>query len=150
MRLGRGSMSIKIVSRFVVAVAIGGATLCAQSPPQIYTIQNSATYAISGVNNAGIARGSIFIIFGSGLGGEALEQAKSFPLPPTLGGTSIRVTVGSTNVDVPVVYTLSQQVAALLPSTTPVGKGTLTLTYKGAGSLPRPINVVESSLGSIR
>lgn len=45
------------------------------------------------------------------------------------------------------IYSLATQVAAILPSNTPTGSGTITLTYNGATSTPAPITVVKSNLG---
>ena len=43
-------------------------------------------------------------------------------------------------------YTYAGQVAAILPSATPIGTGTLTLTYQGA-STTFDIQVVAASFG---
>ena len=40
------------------------------------------------------------------------------------------------------------QINAVLPSNTPVGTGTLTVSYNGANSVPVPITVVQSSFGT--
>jgi uncharacterized protein (TIGR03437 family) len=64
-----------------------------------------------------------------------------------MGGTSIKVTVSGVAQDLPIVYTSSGQVAALLPSYTPAGDGTLILKYNGAASSPVPIRVVPSAFG---
>jgi uncharacterized protein (TIGR03437 family) len=47
-----------------------------------------------------------------------------------LGGTTVTVTVGSVIETCIMFYTLSTQVAAVLPSATPVGSGTLTVTFQ--------------------
>jgi uncharacterized protein (TIGR03437 family) len=67
--------------------------------------------------NTGMALGSMFVIFGSGLGPVTLQQVSSYPLPTTqgLGGTSVTVTVAGTTVPCIMIYTLSTQVAAVLP-----------------------------------
>ena len=44
-------------------------------------------------------------------------------------------------------YTSATQLAAVLPSTTPVGNGTITVTYNGTSSAPAPIHVVASAVG---
>jgi uncharacterized protein (TIGR03437 family) len=44
-------------------------------------------------------------------------------------------------------YTSAGQVAAILPSATPTGSGTITVTYNGTASPTSPITVVPSSLG---
>jgi uncharacterized protein (TIGR03437 family) len=86
------------------------------------------------------------VIYGSNLSGTSLVQAPSLPLQTTLNNTSATVTVGSTTVNLFMVYTLNTQLAAVLPSTTPVGNGTLKVTYNGqSGSTP--IAVVANALG---
>jgi uncharacterized protein (TIGR03437 family) len=44
-------------------------------------------------------------------------------------------------------YVSPAQLAAVLPTATPVGTGTLTITYRGVISAPAPIQVVPSALG---
>ena len=90
---------------------------------------NAASYALAGLPNANIAQGSMFIVFGQVLGPFPLRGVGAFPLPTNLGGTSIRVTVGGTTVNAIMIYTSGNQVAAILPSSTPTGNGTLTLTF---------------------
>ena len=89
-------------------------------------IRNGGSYALPGLPNAGIAQGSIFIVFGQNLGPAKIVQVSSFPLPTSQGlaGTSIKVTVSGTTVDAIMLYTLASQVAAVLPSNTPIGTGT--------------------------
>jgi uncharacterized protein (TIGR03437 family) len=89
----------------------------------------------------------MFILFGEGLGPFPQANASSFPLPANLGGTSIRVTVGGTAVDAYMLYSLGSQVAAILPSATPIGGGTLTLTFSSQISNAVTMNVVASSVG---
>lgn len=108
---------------------------------------NAASYALAGLPNANIAQGSMFILFGQNLGPAAQANASSFPLQPTLGGTSISATVGGTAVSAIMLYSNSSQVAAILPSTTPIGAGTLTLSFNNKASNTVPIQVVASTLG---
>src|SRR5713226_4873434 len=121
-------------------MASGCAPLAAQ-------ISNAASYALPGFPISGIAQGSIFVIFRLDLRQAQLVQATSFPLPKQLAGTSVRVTVQGTSADALMLYTSVTQVAAILPSATPVGKGTLVLAYQGEASDPQPIEVVGSSFG---
>lgn len=135
---------------FVLAGFLLPETLQAQQPTiAAGGIVNGASYALNGMPNAGIAQGAIFIVFGTNLGPASLVQASSFPLPTAAGlaGTSVRVTVGATSVDAIMLYTSATQVAAVLPSNTPVGTGTVTVTYNGRASATAPITVVRSSLG---
>ncbi len=112
-------------------------------------VRNSGSYAFPGTPNAGIAEGSIFVIFGQNLGRAKIVQVSSFPLPTTQGlaGTSVQVSVNGTSLPAIMLYTLATQVAAVLPSDTPVGTGTLTVTYNGQTSAPAPITVVKSTFG---
>ncbi|MGH9627953.1 MAG: hypothetical protein ACRD7E_06385 [Bryobacteraceae bacterium] len=107
-------------------------------------VMNAASYALPGLPNSGIAQGSMFIVFGSRLGPSALVQANSFPLLANLAGTSIRVTVNGTGVDALMVYTVAGQAVAVLPSNTPAGNGTLTVSYNGQTSAGVPVRVRES------
>jgi hypothetical protein len=50
---------------------------------------NSANYLDSSLPNGGIAQGSIFIGFGSGLGPASLATPTPWPFPTELAGTSI-------------------------------------------------------------
>jgi len=107
---------------------------------------NAASYALDGLPNSAIAQGSMFVIFGSGLGPATLQQAR-FPLPVALGGTSVKVTVGGSTVNAILIYTSANQVACVLPSATPIGAGVVTVTYNNVTSAPASITVVRSSFG---
>ena len=112
-------------------------------------VRNSASYALPPLPNSGIAQGSIFVVFGSNLGPSKIVQVSSYPLPSSQGlsGTSIQVTINGASVYAIMLYTLATQLAAVLPSDTPVGTGTLTVTYNGQTSAPAPITVVGGSFG---
>ena len=135
--------------RYVIALVLF--TSLASASPSISAggIVNGASYVPKGFPNYGIAQGSVFVVFGSGMGPAALQQATTFPLPTQLAGTSIKATVNGTTTNAIIFYTSSGQVAALLPSSTPVGDGTLTVTYNGATSAPEPLHVVTSNFGSV-
>ena len=134
--------------KLLTMIAICGA--CAASAdalPQIRSIVNAASYAQSGLPNSGIARGSVFVVFGSDLGPEDLVQTTGFPLQTSLGGTSVRVTVGTTTVDALLLYAWKNQVSAILPSATPEGIGLLEVTYNGHTGQAGAFRVVRSSPG---
>jgi uncharacterized protein (TIGR03437 family) len=138
-------MSIKL--RIAIGVSFAAAAY-AQPVVNQGGILNAGSYAIDGAPNAGIAQGSMFVIFGSGMGPAALQQVSSFPLPKTLGGTSVQVTAANgTKVDGVMVYTSAGQVAAILPSNTPTGKATLTVTYNGRASAAATFQVVNTRFG---
>ena len=84
--------------------------------------------------NAALAPGSIFIVKGTGLGPAQISIAPTAFQSTTLSGTSVKVTVGGTTVDALMYYTSANQIAALLPSNTPAGAGTITVAYNGESS----------------
>ncbi len=110
-------------------------------------VKNSASYANPAFPNGSIAQGSLFVVFGSGMGPAQIQYASSFPLPVNLLGTSVSVTVNGTTVQCPMIYTLDGQIAAILPSNTPVGSGTMVVSYNGTNSSTAPIKVGANSPG---
>jgi uncharacterized protein (TIGR03437 family) len=118
--------------------------------PVIYSSQvvNSASFLSQGLPGSGIAQGSIFTIRGSGVGPNTMVQSGPLPLKTSLGGTSVAVTVGGQTVTAYVLAALSYQVNALLPSTTPTGNGTVTVTYNNQTSQPEPVEIVSASFAA--
>jgi uncharacterized protein (TIGR03437 family) len=108
-------------------------------------IASAASYRAPGLPGSGVAQGSIFSIFGTGLGPNPWVQAGTFPLPTSLGGSSVSVTVGGTTTQAILVLAYDSQINAILPSTTPVGTGTVTVTYNNQTSSTAPIQVVASA-----
>jgi len=104
------------------------------NPPTITSVQNAASNILAGMPNGGIAQGAIFVIKGSGLGPSQISIADSPFQNTTLSNTSIAVKVGSATVNPRMYYTSDGQVAALLPSNTPTGVATFTVTYNGQTS----------------
>lgn len=124
------------------------AALHAQLPAiYLHGVVNSASVLSPGLPGGSIAQGSIFSIFGSGLGPASGVQVSSFPLGNTLVGVSITATQGTTTVNVLPVYVQQGQINALMPSNTPLGLVSLRVTYNGLKSNPTPVNVVHDSPG---
>ena len=67
-----------------------------------------------------VAQGSLFVLLGTNMGPARLQGAPSFPLQTTLAGTSISITVDGSATQGIMLYSMSAQVAAVLPSTTQV------------------------------
>ena len=133
------------MARFLSFLLGCAATAGAASIAGVY---NAGSWLPPLLPNSGIAEGAIFTVTGSGLGPAALQQVTSYPLPTTqgLGGTTVKVTVGSGTQACIMVYTSDGQVAAILPSATPVGNGTLSVSYQGA-TATIAIQVVKGSFG---
>ena len=115
--------------------------------PLITAIENAASNLVPALPNSAIAQGAIFIVKGSGLGPAAISIAQAAFQTTTLNGTSAKITSGGTTVSALMYYTSDGQIAALLPSNTPTGNGTLTVTYNNQTSAATPITVVPSNLG---
>lgn len=109
---------------------------------------NGASYLNSSLPNGKLAQGVLFIAFGQGMGPASIERANAFPLPTTLAGTSVSVTVGGVTKPCIMLYSLAGQVAAILPSDVPTGNGTMVLTYNGVSSAPLAITVVTRAFGA--
>ena len=109
-------------------------------------IQNNYSWILPGMPNYGIAQGSILDIFGTGLA-TATSALQSVPLPTELNGTSVKITVNGTTTHGILYYVSPTQIAAILPSATPVGTGQITVTVNKETSVPVSITVVQSAFG---
>jgi uncharacterized protein (TIGR03437 family) len=116
----------------------------ATAAPVVQSVQNAA----SNVVYRSLGVGGIFVIKGTGLGPPNISiDSKPFQ-NTSLSGTSIAVTAADgTNVKALMYYTSDAQVAALLPSNTPPGRGTFTVTYNGQTSAPMNHNIEVNSVG---
>jgi uncharacterized protein (TIGR03437 family) len=136
----------------ILRLTVGAFTYAAvlAAAPSITAIYNAASYAPPSLPNSGIAQGSIFTLFGGGLGPTPGKEAFSYPLPTTqgLGGTTIQVMVSGVTTNCVMIYTSNTQVNAILPSATPLGTGTLTVSYQGAtGSIS--VQVLAGNFGTL-
>jgi len=132
---------------FVISfLALVGAPLWAIT--SITGLQNNYSFLLEGTPNHGIARGSIFIVYGTELAGPGLVLGTFEPtLDKNLGGVTIRVTVNGVTTEAIPYYISPGQLGAILPSATPAGQGTVIASYNGQTSAPYPILVVEGAFG---
>jgi len=122
-------------------------TFQASQTPTVTSVVNAASNILPGLPNAGIAQGAIFVVYGSNLGPSNISIAPAAFQSATLSNTSVAVTVNGTTVNALMYYTSVGQLAALLPSNTPAGTGTITVTYNGQTGPPAPIVVVPNNAG---
>jgi uncharacterized protein (TIGR03437 family) len=116
--------------------------------PRITGIQNNYSYLLPGTPSYGIAQGAIFVLYGTGLAPAGLLQQGFNPaLNRNLGGVSLRITAGAFTTEAIPYYVSPGQIAAILPSSTPVGNATLTVALGGETSAPFPFQVVQSAFG---
>ena len=135
-----------------ISVSIGGQTSALANLPVstgaiVGSVTNAASYNDPALPNGPIAQGSIFVVKGVNLGPSNLTVAPNAFQSSSLSGTSLSVTVGGATVAPLLYYTSSGQVAALLPSNTPTGTGTITATYNGQPGPSHPITVVANNIG---
>jgi uncharacterized protein (TIGR03437 family) len=152
-----------VKTSFGIVLTVGLLAASAFAQPSITQIQNAASNAVNPLAatcictplpNAGIAEGSYFSIYGTGFGPSTPVLWNPYPLPTTLGGTSVSVTVPTGGTAIPAYIEFAgdfgsySQVNAVLPSKVPVGTGTLTVSYGGQTSATFPITVVAFSFGN--
>jgi uncharacterized protein (TIGR03437 family) len=142
--------SASISFQFTTYGASGGTP----GAPTITGVQNNYSLLVPGLPNYGIAPGTLFIITGTNLASVPVSSITKLQdstaaggIPTTLNGAQITVTVGSFTAHPGMYYAGATQIAAVLPSGTPAGTGTITVGYGGATSNSATITVVTSALG---
>jgi uncharacterized protein (TIGR03437 family) len=137
---------MRLLGAIVICIVFAAGLAAA---PNVAGVYNAASWVVPHQTNSAIAEGSIFTVTGTGLGPLTIQHANSYPLPTTggLGGTTIQVTVNGVTENCIMLYSLVTQVAAILPSPTPVGGGTLTLSYQGEQS-SIAIQVLAANFGT--
>jgi len=121
----------------------------ATPPPTITQVSNAGSWRTAGLSASGIAQGSIFTILGNNLGPASCANPTDLPLPTQLCNVTLSVTVNGTSV-APYIYDMfyGTYISAILPSLTPTGTGTITVTYNNQTSAAYPIQVVTSAFGT--
>jgi uncharacterized protein (TIGR03437 family) len=140
------------LSRNVLAAIALIFPVSALAQPVINAVANNFSGITPGLPSYGIAPASLFVIYGAGLCANVpLAVQTSAPpagLPQKLNGMTISVTVNNVTTTPAIYYAIPTQVAAVLPSTTPVGTGTITVTYNQQ-STSAPLLVTKSAFGML-
>ncbi len=149
---GGNSAKVLVTAKTGSSITLQFVTFITPVPtgPVITAIQNNSSRIATGLPNYGIAPSSIFVVVGTGLAdpGDPVLQSSAEPgIPLTLNGASITVVVNGVTTHPALYYTSPKQLAAVLPAATPIGTGTLTVTYRGTTSAAAAIKVVPSALG---
>jgi uncharacterized protein (TIGR03437 family) len=118
----------------------------AAAQPVILALQNNYSYTYPGLPNYAISQGALFDIFGAGLAADA-TLLQSPPLSTSLNTVTVNVTVGGVTVNPPLYYLSPNQIAAIMPSATPLGKGQITVTYNGTTSAAFAVTIAPSAFG---
>jgi uncharacterized protein (TIGR03437 family) len=139
-------VNFKTSNRLIALIALSLPAVFAQ--PVVTALLNNYGDILPGLPNYGIAQGSIFNIYGSGLA-NSTTALQAVPLQTALGGVTVSVSVSGTTVKCPI-YSLSPgQINAILPSSTPVGTGTITVVNNGQTSATFSVKVVQSAFGML-
>ncbi|MGB9456497.1 MAG: hypothetical protein WCB12_10660 [Bryobacteraceae bacterium] len=138
-------MSSRFALFLLVPMISGAAT---QPAPAISGVVNAASNLAPGLPGSGIAQGAIFTVYGSNLGPASPCWALTTPYTPSLCGVSLTVTVNGTSTYPIPTFVYPTQINAILPSTTPTGNGTITVTYNNQTSTTSPIQVVATAFGT--
>jgi len=118
------------------------------------SLSNAGSYIAPNYPNGGVSHGGMFIVKaaagGAALGACGIAVADRFPIATSMNGTSMKITMGGSAFDVPMIYVVAcagtDQLAGIVPSSVPPGAGTLSVTYNGhSGSAP--ITVVDRTPG---
>ncbi len=121
--------------------------------PTINSVQNNYGQIPAGLPNSALAPGSLIFIKGSNLSsvndGQTLRSSAAPGLQNTIGGVSVTVTVNGISLNCPLYYLSPTQINAVLPGSTPVGKGTIFVTNNQDKSATFSISVAQSSFGII-
>ena len=100
---------------------------------------NGLSYSAYGAPNSAIARGSFIGISGTAIGPAAFSNR------PT--GISVEIRSGDTVTPAIIAGAVHNLVNAVVPSNTPLGEATLTLTYNGRTTNSVPLNITDISPG---
>ena len=121
--------------------------------PSITGVVNNYSYVPVGFPNSGIAPGTIFLLFGSGMSDPppanlALNSSVSPGIPTTWAGATLQVKASDGTTYTPgIYYATPTQIAAVLPSKVGTGAATITVTYKNQTSNSFQFQVVPTALG---
>ena len=144
----RRTLSFPIILTMAAGILLGQPSITPGS------VVNAASYAAQGLPNYGLAQGGVFILKGQHLGATGTATATSFPLQATMGGTSMKIAIAGTSVDVLMVYVVAgqaglgyDQLAGIVPSTAPLGSGAITVKYNGQTSAAEPITIAGNAFG---
>ena len=145
--------------RFRASICVIFSVCCSSAHPSVCSVISTAIesaltpgtqFPVCPGYPAIVAPGSIIAVTGTGLGPAQVEGNGEFPLRITAAGVSVRLTVGGVAVDAFVMSAQQSRVQAMLPSRTPVGEGSLVVTYNGLQSTAYRVQVVERRFQILR
>ena len=148
-RTGPSSRRAFLLAFLLIALSLPPAGIGVAAPSISFSgVVNAAGFMPPPRAGSAIAQGSVFSIFGAGLGPDPGVMAPEPPLLPSLAGVSVRVfTPPGDSVSALLLYAGATQINAIMPSGTASGLNFVSVTYAGETSSAVPIKVVRSSFG---
>jgi uncharacterized protein (TIGR03437 family) len=140
-------MGFQFRALLLLTLSCAGFMHAQPSNPIINGVVNSASFAANGSPGGDLPQGSLVVIFGENLGPAEIAFSPGVPLSQNLSNTTVQIDTNNQQLRANLIYTSATQVAMILPSATPVGGGTITLTYEGRRSAAFPTRFVASSPG---
>ncbi len=118
-------------------------------PPAIDpgSLVNGASRMPSSLAGGGIARGGRFSLSGVRLGPARAVQGSEADPPVTLGGVSVHIAQGQTDIPVGLLFVSAERIEGLIPRAAPLGPTRLTVVYDGRSSEPYFVTLLDSSFG---
>ncbi len=140
-----GFRSFALLSFAAASIA---AEAWAQAPFIAYRgVVNAASLAPPGLPQSGIARGSIFTIFGSNLGPTTPATVSEFPLGPSFQGVNVSVVQGGVSVSAIPIFVSANQLNVIMPSGAPVGPSLIRVGYQGRLGNSVQVEIVDNAPG---
>ncbi|MBI1356976.1 MAG: hypothetical protein GC160_21760 [Acidobacteria bacterium] len=149
LRSVRGALRSPARGALALAALAWAAAAPSSAQPFVFyrSIFNAASFAPSGAPHGAVAQGSIFTVFGRGLGPAAGASAQSFPLEQTLAGVSLEVCQAETCAAALPLFVRSDQINAVMPSNAPLGASSLRVTVDGVAGNFSPVTVAAAGFG---
>ena len=95
----------------IVVFILARAALAQELQIDAASVANAGSYIAPNYPNGGVSHGGMFIVkaaAGSGaLGACGVKVADAFPIATSMGGTSMKITIGGSSFDVPMIYVVA-------------------------------------------
>src|ERR1039457_2837489 len=113
-----GGTQNHVKTLFAIVLTLALLATAGFAAPTVTQVSNAASQALPPLQNSSIAQGSYFSIFGTGLGVDISTCGTNYtaciwhpyPLPTTIGGTTVNVTIGTTTVPAYIEFAAATQI----------------------------------------
>ena len=142
-------MCLRSFTPLAAAALICLALAADRVPPAIDpgSLVNGASRMPSTLAGGAIARGGRFSLSGVRLGPEHAVKGSEVDPPVTLGGVSVHIAQGQTDLPASMLFAGEERIEGMIPHSAPLGPVRLTVVYDGRASEPYLVTLVDSSFG---